>query len=144
MEKVIVIFGPFGEYHEFESLEEAFCKEYHRFVDGNNVRVIWHYSRQSLDEDFVIKEFKVYREVRRKKNEALWWKRRPYKFRNGPVPFTRKRRRGKAYRNPRTFQEFKNGTSRPKRNQMRTSYDDVLKNDIRDHCWKNFRKTQWK
>lgn len=84
-----------------------------------------------------------------------------YKFRDGPVPYTRKSRGGfKTFRRPKTFNERKTAEAhmldediqyygikiRPKRNfnNLVNAWDDIPRTNWRDKNWKRHRKTQWK
>ena len=82
-----------------------------------------------------------------------------FEFRNGPVPYIGRRRRGSGYRHMETTQEiceaealrfdedaqYYSIKSRAKRNRsnLPNSWDDCWR-PSRQKNWKNYRKTQWK
>lgn len=70
-------------------------------------------------------------------------------FRNRPVPGTGKGGRYPGFRHPRTYQEIRENQEwavRPKRKpkNLPSVYDDYLRSDWDDRCWKRFRRTQYK
>lgn len=45
-------------------------------------------------------------------------------------------------RNPRTFQEIREGAARAKRNNIPTAWDDISRRPQR--CWKEQRRSKWR
>lgn len=93
-------------------------------------------------------QYRVYRTGRLYYYRESSWDREK-DFRNGPVPGTGKRGHYSGFRHPRTYQESRENQEwdvRPKRKpkNLPSVYDDYHRSDLRDRCWKRFRRTQYK
>jgi len=106
------------------------------------------------------------KDVRTKDRESKWRSRRDATvevaknhFRTIPIPYTGKRGWRSHYRHVRTTAEIRENEflkydedsieydvkPRARRTQnVPTVWDDIIRNDYRDHNWKRHRKTQWK
>jgi len=71
-----------------------------------------------------------------------------FKYRHDPVPFIGKYSNGSGFKRIRTKQEATINCSckyvRPKRKKLPTAWDDRMRSDFDDKCWKRYRKTQYK
>lgn len=145
--KYYIIYG-YGLHRKYyDSLDDVFDHEGFYYVDDyNNIKVYDYYSCQRIDPEEIERLHKIYRKKLTKERIDTYWGKRPYKFRNGPVPRTGRRSNYGYWRHPKTAQELRNIDcfTRAKRKNIPTSWDDLERGDWRDKNWKRYRKHQWK
>jgi hypothetical protein len=114
-----------------------------------------------FDEDFRIIDIRVYsnkilnygisriKSTKKSKQKIYYEKSKP-EFRKEPVPHTSSNYHGNYFRKPKTMQEIRNNSNpeyknfvRAKRKHLRTTYDDIFRNNSK--CWKDQSKKrkQW-
>ena len=156
LENINVTGNDIKEYGAFQGTTfiSEYCLRPYLFVDANN-----RYLDIRLYMDEIQKRMKTVwenkkrydGEIERGDKLYLWKGEHSFRYRIDPVPFIHNYSHGSYYRHPKTFQEMKNNTGkeygeyvRAKRKHLPTVYDDIVRGDISDKCWKRKKiKHQW-
>ena len=132
------VYDGFNNRIRFDTLERVVHHIWYSLYVGWDVRVYDCWDRQPVD----IITLQRLRDKMIRDRVAEQWKKRPYKFRDGPVPLIR-RCRWHREQTPRTFQELRQEGNRAKRKHLPTDRDDYHYRHT-ERNWKSQRKTQWK